>query len=707
MPIEFEFLVDGVHELAEASASLYVQISPIMTGDVSPAPFEAFASSEFLSDPTEYGYAFQAFDGSGNEPISKVPILTSNTSHSSIVTVSASSTYDGSVAAWCAFDRDSYSSWQPSSITNSWLQAAFVSAFVLKSYSVHSNRYAASDTTDRVKNTPKSWTIEGSNDGFVTSTVLDTKTAEVNWLPLERRFYNISNTQAFKQYRFKPTSVQSGASFGFCWVQMGLYDQPSSRHTGWKTEGVEAEPYLAIDLGTQQRVTAYIVQAAKEHGGYPKTWELEGSNDKTSWNTVHHQSSTLEDWYMPDHIKSFVPSLSGEYRYYRLRVLTYSSAAHTYNSVAACPAKIQELTLFSDQNNTFSATISARGDMFGDFNPEVYAFNSDLTTAHELLAIASVPEFSAAIDTAHSLESHIRLPVPIFSHTLNTATSIEGSFVAPSVTVIDAISGLDAAYSIGAAYNANIDAVASLSADFYNIASFSATVDTEHALIAATSQGKSYDFMVESVVLLESVVHVSSLLSFVTYTSHELSADYIPAFEYHFSTGTIHELITEFMVNPVAATSSVWAVNLSSGGHSRYTNYNFNSFVRHQGRYLAASASGLFELSGATDAGVNIDAYVETGDIEPSTSQTYMHDIFIEGRSNDVLNVTVTTDQNQQPDPYTTVMGKMDNSSSMRRCKTGKGIKGRRWRFKIANEAGSPMELIKIEPKFIRSQRHA
>lgn len=58
---------------------------------------------------------------------------------------------------------------------------------------------------------------------------------------------------------------------------------------------------------------------------------------------------------------------------------------------------------------------------------------------------------------------------------------------------------------------------------------------------------------------------------------------------------------------------TTWAMNTRTGFVSEYQNYAFNSFARVGNRYLGASADGLFELSGDTDAGEAIIASLKGG----------------------------------------------------------------------------------------------
>lgn len=58
---------------------------------------------------------------------------------------------------------------------------------------------------------------------------------------------------------------------------------------------------------------------------------------------------------------------------------------------------------------------------------------------------------------------------------------------------------------------------------------------------------------------------------------------------------------------------TTWTVNLSHGGVTEYTNYNFNSFAKMGNKYIAASDSGLYELNGDDDEGTDIIARLKSG----------------------------------------------------------------------------------------------
>lgn len=123
----------------------------------------------------------------------------------------------------------------------------------------------------------------------------------------------------------------------------------------------------------------------------------------------------------------------------------------------------------------------------------------------------------------------------------------------------------------------------------------------------------------------------------------------------------------------------VWAVNLATGGHSRYTG----------------------DLTGATP----IDAYALTGVSELGSDRAkHVHEAFIHMRTSGEVTITTTTDEQHSPSPYTIPF---DNREGMhrRRRKLAQGIKGTNWQFKIANVEGSTFTVKSLETPPIVSQR--
>lgn len=129
----------------------------------------------------------------------------------------------------------------------------------------------------------------------------------------------------------------------------------------------------------------------------------------------------------------------------------------------------------------------------------------------------------------------------------------------------------------------------------------------------------------------------------------------------------------------VETTDGIWCINLAHGGHSRYTG----------------------DISGVTP----VSAYAITGSSQLGSDRTkYVHDAFVHLRCDGDMELTTTTDEQKQPDPYTICS---DDREGMhrRRVKLSKGIKGTNWQVKIANVAGTSFTLKTVELKPVASQR--
>jgi hypothetical protein len=71
-------------------------------------------------------------------------------------------------------------------------------------------------------------------------------------------------------------------------------------------------------------------------------------------------------------------------------------------------------------------------------------------------------------------------------------------------------------------------------------------------------------------------------------------------------------VITALYISP-SGTTTTWAVNTRTNAVTEYLNYDFNSFALLNGRYIASSPAGLYELDGDTDAGIAIISELMSG----------------------------------------------------------------------------------------------
>ena len=139
-------------------------------------------------------------------------------------------------------------------------------------------------------------------------------------------------------------------------------------------------------------------------------------------------------------------------------------------------------------------------------------------------------------------------------------------------------------------------------------------------------------------------------------------------------------------------------LNLKLNAISQYANYDFNSFCMFNGKPLAASADGIFELDSAqTDHGALIDAFVELVSTDFGTSNPKrIRSALIGYETSGYLVCKVKTDDNievvyeMQPDK--TAQKKYAEKLPMSRHQ-----RGVTWMFRVENRDGCDFSLDAID----------
>lgn len=130
------------------------------------------------------------------------PLMTSNTSPSPNV-ASASSEYSSIYAAWKAFNHlsDVDTTRWLTTIKPAWLKFDFGvgNSEVVVRYTI-----SAEDSSSRMDQYPKTWTLQGSNNDS-DWTVLDTQTNVTTWFAKEMRIYGFSNEIVYRYYKLNIT----------------------------------------------------------------------------------------------------------------------------------------------------------------------------------------------------------------------------------------------------------------------------------------------------------------------------------------------------------------------------------------------------------------------------------------------------------------------------------------------------------------------
>jgi hypothetical protein len=158
---------------------------------------------------------------------------------------------------------------------------------------------------------------------------------------------------------------------------------------------------------------------------------------------------------------------------------------------------------------------------------------------------------------------------------------------------------------------------------------------------------------------------------------------------------TVGRARAQFTVHyvPDSELVDVVVVNTINAGVTEYESYEYDSFCTIGSTVYAAGADGIYEIDSAgTDEGAAIDAYFESGDLDfGSEYLKRMEALYLAYRTNGDIRVTVRTDEGTA---YVYPM-KYDQVSTIkrRRVPTGKGLRGSYWRVKVANVAGSSLDV--------------
>ena len=148
----------------------------------------------------------------------------------------------------------------------------------------------------------------------------------------------------------------------------------------------------------------------------------------------------------------------------------------------------------------------------------------------------------------------------------------------------------------------------------------------------------------------------------------------------------------------------VWVVNTGLWAATRFENYPFDSYARIGDRYFAASPDGLFELTGATDAGSPISSsFMLKRDRAQSSQQKRVDRVYVHGTSDKKVEVRVVTPQG---DVYA-YKSEVDlgDEVTVQRVKLGRGLVAQYWQLEVRNVSGGDLEVDQIEVVSLHTTR--
>ena len=148
-------------------------------------------------------------------------------------------------------------------------------------------------------------------------------------------------------------------------------------------------------------------------------------------------------------------------------------------------------------------------------------------------------------------------------------------------------------------------------------------------------------------------------------------------------------------INFAGETYTGWVLNTENAGSTRYEGYNFNSMTMFKGQYLGTMDDGIYQLTGDTDAGTEIDAYFRTGAMTFGTErQKRVPTLYLGIRADgELLFKTVTDEKIERVYELTSY----DDNLSDKRVRLHRKVRSRYWQFSLHNKAGSDFELDQID----------
>lgn len=159
---------------------------------------------------------------------------------------------------------------------------------------------------------------------------------------------------------------------------------------------------------------------------------------------------------------------------------------------------------------------------------------------------------------------------------------------------------------------------------------------------------------------------------------------------------------THQVILSVAAFSTVVMTTLNKAV-TEYSGWNFNSFAEFGGKQIGFSADGVFELTGETDAGAEINAVFMSGDIDLHAGDEYarrrirrLYDVHVNRKAAGSITLLLQGEQDNNKTRSLPIQGSGDSLFHTKRCKPGKGLKWRLLRVGIEGKAGSDFDIDQI-----------
>lgn len=156
---------------------------------------------------------------------------------------------------------------------------------------------------------------------------------------------------------------------------------------------------------------------------------------------------------------------------------------------------------------------------------------------------------------------------------------------------------------------------------------------------------------------------------------------------------TLPSLVGHAVMNQVVAvTYEAYAINLTTGAVTHYTNYPFDNILRFGNRHYGVASGGIYELSGSLDLTVPIDAHIKTFETNfGDRNFKRIPYIYAAGRSDGGVTIGIAADEGSTHS-YDSQWGEAAGNTNHRSV-VGRGLRGVYYSLEVSNINGGSLEL--------------
>lgn len=148
-----------------------------------------------------------------------------------------------------------------------------------------------------------------------------------------------------------------------------------------------------------------------------------------------------------------------------------------------------------------------------------------------------------------------------------------------------------------------------------------------------------------------------------------------------------------------------WLMNTEGESISPLLNFDFRTIAEHNGKVIAASSQGIYEITGDDDAGRKIDAYVKYGfDDFGSPNRKRASDLYMSYTGGGLESSIETYDGPKTVYNYPIEIRGAEAPRN-NRMKVGRGLVSRYWRTEVHNQEGAAFKVYELGLNISTSKR--